>query len=483
MSWKDRLLELLGFGQKPGDPAAESPAEREAQRTVAPVVPRRRMTAIIGLDFGTSCTKCVVGVAGRAIAVRFADLTRPDTPYLLPTQLWFGVDRSLSLRKTANAQPVTGMKVGLMERADAICTLTNAHQATPVQLSAAYMGEVLRYVRTWLLAEKRDLIGDAELIWELNVGLPAKSHDNKIIHDAFTRAAYAGWALSQRNGTMYLGVAAEAIRVVSADTSIVSNATAIQLIPEVAAEVVGYARSAQRREGPHMMVDVGATTLDVCLFNLAETGDGHEYAFFATDVRTDLGALRLHTKRLLAIDSSSTGTDLETPLRPIPKSWRQYPGANGPAEAVDRQFREEAEGVVRRTASQAKQKQRSGLVVEVERVRGLERVRDGEIRVLMCGGGSAIPLYEGAVRGAAEKLCYGRHGSLGLKPFRIVPGLEVPRRLDAPQLPKKDFHRIAVAYGLSYSVDNIGRYTPPSELQPEPRWWATEFEDRRPEND
>jgi hypothetical protein len=231
------------------------------------------------------------------------------------------------------------------------------------------------------------------------------------------------------------------------------------------------------------MVDVGATTVDMCLFHLSEEESGYSYAFYATEVRTDLGAFRLHAKRRSAIDPAAGGIGLASPLDPIPLSYQNYSGANGAAAEVDRWFNAETEKTVRGVALRAKQKQRSGLVVEEERQRGLPRVRAGEIRVLMCGGGSHIPLYVEAVKEAGYALAPGGWTGLRLKPFGIVPGLEFPRRLDAPGLPQRDFHRLAVAYGLSFSVDNIGRFTPASELEPEPRWWLTEFQDSRPEND
>ena len=482
MGWRDRLLEILGLGRKPAELAqARTPQEQEPAGKAAPTQ-RRRLTAVIGLDFGTSCTKCVIGVAGRAIAVSFEGLTSPDNPYLLPTQLWLAGDRSVGLRGSSGALPITGIKVGLMEHPDRPYALGGGNEAAPVVLAAAYLGEVLRYACNWLVTAKRDLLGDVELSWQLNVGLPAKSHDDAGINDAFRRAVHAGWALSQMRGKVYLGVCSEVVKAVSGAAHELAGiaADAVNLIPEVAAEVVGYARSAQRRIGPHLMVDVGATTLDACLFDLSEEHGGYSYAFYATDIRSDLGAWRLHQKRKAAIDPATKGNGAEDPLKPIPKSYREYPGANGAAEQVDREFRDTAEATVQKVAWNAKMKRRSGLVVETERYRGLERVKEGEIRVLMCGGGSRVPLYEEAVRAAGKALAPGGKTNLRLKPFNILRGMEFPARLDAPKLRKADFDRLAVAYGLSHSVDNIGRFTPPSEVEAEPRWWTVEFEEHRP---
>ena len=478
MSWKDRLLEVLGLGRAPSVPGAPVPV---AGATKA----RRRVTAVIGLDFGTSCTKCVIGAAGRATAVPFKDLTSPDTPYLLPTQLWLGKDRSLSLLQSGGALSISGIKVGLMTNPDGFRALGGGREATPVMLAAAYLGEVIRYAQGWFLAEKAALLGNSDVAWQLNVGLPAKSHDDQEIQDAFRRAVHAAWALSQRQGMPNLGLSTEVVRAVSESAYSLTGISidAVNLVPEVAAEVVGYARSAQKREGPHLMVDVGATTVDVCLFHLAQAAEGFSYAFYATDVRSDLGAFRLHSRRRAAIDPSATDLGLNSPLEPIPFSYKSYSGANDAAREIDTWFGAETEKTVRTVAVRAKQKQRSGLVVEVEKQRGIERVKEGEIRVLMCGGGSTIPVYMDAVRAAGRELAPGGKTGQRLKPFGIVPGLEYPARLDAPGLRRADFHRVAVAYGLSFSVDNIGRFSPPSEIEPEPRWWLADFEDRRPEND
>jgi hypothetical protein len=425
----------------------------------------------------------VIGVAGQAIAVPFQGLSTATTPFLLPTQLWLGSDRALSLRRAKEARPITGIKVGLMEGPNEPRDLGGGNTGTPMALAAAYMAEVLRHARSWLLTERRDLIGAADVSWQLNVGLPAKSHEAEPIYGGYKRAVFAAWALSQRSGTLYLGVAAEAVRVASEASALPEGVSSIEVIPEVAAEVVGYARSAQKREGPHLMVDVGATTVDVCLFQLSQEEEGYSYAFYATDIRTDLGAYRLHMRRRSAIDPAARGLGLEDPLAPIPRTFRDYAGANSAAEHIDRWFTAETEKTVRTVASRAKQKQRSGLVVEVEKQHGIERIKTGEIRVLMCGGGSALPIYLDAVRQAGQALAPNGWTGLRLKPFGIVPGLEYPARLQASSLRKSDFHRIAVAYGLSYSVDNIGRFTPPSEIEPEPRWWLADFEDKRPEND
>ena len=51
-----------------------------------------------------------------------------------------------------------------------------------------------------------------------------------------------------------------------------------EIIPEIAAGAVGYALSDLRREGLHVMVDIGASTVDVCSFLLHEKEGNDRYS-------------------------------------------------------------------------------------------------------------------------------------------------------------------------------------------------------------
>lgn len=468
---------LLTPAEPPAPPAlppaaAAAPLHLKARRVRTPVV--------IGLDFGTSCTKCVIGVRGRAFAVQFQGSQAGTKMYLLATQLWVGKDNTLALSGKGAGSWYQQLKVDLMERPDKQAPWGDTKTVTPMILTTGFIAHALRTGREWFLNSTEDFLADAEPVWEFNLGLPAKSHDDPKVRDSFRTVALAGWDLSMAEGPINIAAAANAVTRASLADFIPQSISrdSVHLVPEVAAEVVGYARSAQKREGPHLMVDVGATTVDVCLFQLSEVDTGYCYAFYGTDVRSDLGALRLHTHRRKAIDPSAAGWGLASPLDPIPASYRDYAGANGAAAEVDDWFGAETEKTVEVVAANAKKKQRSGLVVEVEKHRGLEREKAGDIRVLMCGGGSAIPLYVDAVREAGRALAPGGRTGLRLKRFNIVPGLEFPDRLEVPGLRKADFHRIAVAYGLSFTVDNIGRFIPPSEIEPEPRRHLVDFSDR-----
>src|SRR5258708_13767860 len=145
---------------------------------------------IIGLDFGTSCTKVVVGARGHAYAVPFPGHTLVEWPYLLPTRLWMRAGGELTLNKIGEGRWVSHLKVDLMERPwqRSLAAAAGGVQE-PVVFAAAYLGIVIRSVRAWFLTETRAVLGTSEVIWQLNVGLPARSHEEGPIRIAFWTAA------------------------------------------------------------------------------------------------------------------------------------------------------------------------------------------------------------------------------------------------------------------------------------------------------
>ena len=168
--------------------------------------------------------------------------------------------------------------------------------------------------------------------------------------------------------------------------------------------------------------------------------------------------------------------DISDPLSLVPRSVREYPGATNDSISIDDEFRDRCEEVVRGVAVRSKRKAPNDLSVDGHRQASVDTRKSGEIRVMLTGGGSLIPLYERSVVLAGRKL--GPGGGLGLrmKSFGSPLTMEMPDSLVAPDLPRAAYHRLAVAYGLSYSVDNIGRYIPPSAIGDLTTWHRVEYE-------
>ncbi|MFI3220495.1 MAG: hypothetical protein QX189_15450, partial [Methylococcales bacterium] len=79
--------------------------------------------------------------------------------------------------------------------------------------------------------------------------------------------------------------------------------------------------------------------------------------------------------------------------------------------------------------------------------------------LFICGGGSQIAIYKDAVNDWSKKL----QKNLRLCGFSSK-SLSEPRNFEAPDLPPNSFHRMAVAYGLSFPPEEIGKIIPKSEI-------------------
>jgi len=79
------------------------------------------------------------------------------------------------------------------------------------------------------------------------------------------------------------------------------------------------------------------------------------------------------------------------------------------------------------------------------------------VPVFLSGGGGQMPLYREALKSAANMLMIIWAGFQWME-------LPKPSDLQAPGLDTHHYHRLAVAYGLSFSSLDIGRITPPGEI-------------------
>ena len=90
--------------------------------------------------------------------------------------------------------------------------------------------------------------------------------------------------------------------------------------------------------------------------------------------------------------------------------------------------------------------------------------RNEKLRVFICGGGGQDPFYEKKVVRKVEKVLDDMLQAFG--GFNIQP-IPCPKEIEWPagiEIKKENYHRIAVAYGLSLSSDDVGHIVPPGQV-------------------
>lgn len=469
----DWLRRVFGGGEPPPGPGRLPATRRPVRRTTPPRVgpadsrllqfsgaQRGPTRVIVGFDFGTSCSKVVIqspyAHARRAVPIDFEDLGHSSSSYLLPCVLHRDASGSFSLRRTAQcAETRTDLKLRLIRSA--------IPSTEDLAWAASFLGLALREARARFLRTEADIFGAELLRWSLNVGVPSASFDDTRMNEPFLRAARAGWRLSLSPACPTLEDAVAALEFSDGATFVTFD---IDAVPEVAAEVVGYARSTQRRDGLHLIIDVGASTVDVCGFVLHEQQGDLINTQLVTMVRP-LGLLALHEARMRGANGRAPFDRFpEDLVQPIPE-WERLDLDAPTREALRRCDDAYVEECARRMLMQT-------LVVLKRDIHPMAAAWEEGLPVFVLGGGSRARVVERVV-GFAHKV--------GLEVFAPYRGFT---RM-TPQLPwdPEDAEavadlsaRLSVAYGLSFEKVNIPVVHPPEDGRPMSAYRPTNWQQR-----
>ena len=396
---------------------------------------------VVGLDFGTSRTKVVVRTPDlhdeRALAVSFETHGESSNPYLLPTQIWLDAQGICRL-EPSEGRHVEDIKVGLFQNIEDFDRNGSSKEQSyldPETMAVAYLTLVLQYTRAWFLKTQKDVISHFRTLnWAVNLGVPSPYVGTNETSSRFRRVGHAACLLSERESPrLQVGVdeAEEALKAIDADgfgDDVGRWKCDFDIKPEIVAAAVGYAHSDQRREGVHLMIDVGASTLDVCTFLLHQNDGSDRYSLLTTNVEP------LGTFRLVQQDRHELSKECAVMLR---KVIQELLPPNGLAAREDI-FR-----------------------------------AHGRLPIFLTGGGSKHRFYIGCVDELEDAI---------RNVFRVnnkgIRRLQLPVPNTAADDAAAVFHRLAVAWGLSYRAVDIGDVLPPEEIErPEPLGRIT-WEDR-----
>ena len=376
---------------------------------------------ILGLDLGTSSTKTIVRLPFEpgepTIAIPVPNPCRSDqAPYLWRTSLWLDARGAFFPWPEPGATVLDCVKQGLMlGRSET--PVSSSRVPVPVsraQVGVAYLAFVIRYVRGWLLRHRHHLFTGRKPVWFVSLGMPAASYDDLTLAQPYRRIGAAALQLAKTDTP----VSAESADIFLNDPHVIRAGTSeadaeslgVAVFPEAAAEMTGFARSTRGAPDLYLMVDIGAMTLDACLFRLnSDAAGGSLYSFMAADVRP-LGVESFHWFR-----------------------------AEGKTEAG---FKEQCSRMLH------------SVVLRTSRRKDPHAATwkpGNDVPVFIAGGGAANPLHQDIVESLGPWLR--RYvGNEGIRPL----DLHVPNTLDLPE-PLEDLSRMAVAWGLSYPATEIGR--------------------------
>lgn len=391
-----------------------------------------RFYLTVGFDFGTSSSKIVVNAPygdGRSFAFPVPKYFQMDSH----PNLWRSIlshdldDNTFSLIPKEQSIQIANLKTSLMGKPSKVLATVNGFQLTAEHLCAAYVGLLLRYVKGWVWKNFNDFFGvnngDVSVIWEVNFGLPAATLDSTPDLKRFELAFNAAWVISED----IKDVSAESIRL--AFELAVSRKDALRSItslrPEVAAEAIGLLRSHLADFGTYVLIDVGASTLDICVFDYLDGDERERQAMFVADVSL-LGA---ESPRWM--DELNKNADFKFSEDHLIKSIRTAIG--------------------------------TPVVYTKTRMHMYSEAWTGNLRIILAGGGKDSQTHQQAIE--RFKSSWLRHTDTKEVTF-IQPVL--PKNL-LTDCGGEQFHRLSVAWGLSLNKGEFVKVHLPSAIKPQLR--------------
>lgn len=408
----------------------------------------RRLQIVLGIDFGSAFTKVVIGETRARYAVSFQEPANGIGSYLLPGKLLIAKDGTCSLtfqpvldgshQRQGDQEERTDLKIHLLER--------DFGERSQID-ACAYLALVIRYSRNWLEETHGNYFQDRELDWFINIGLPTDNwHDNELT-EVYRKITKAAWALA----CIPVPISVNQVRLILFNRSAIRaiddyyiHPDKIGVFPEFAAQIAGYVKSPLRKHDLHALIDVGAGTLDVTVFNVWEQEGDDLFPIFAKDVAS-LGVYYLNQNR---VDESK-----------YQGSWRPDPFAEASndeevakllnisprgLQEIDKPFCSKVRSLITEQLKYTKK----------ERYPESRRWASG-IPTFLCGGGSRLQMYANIF----EEL------ESAKPPCKItLARLPKPESLQAPSVTDADFDRLSVAYGLSLSQFDIGIVKPHDEI-------------------
>lgn len=441
---------------------------------------KRPLAVVLGIDFGTSSTKAVIRVpyytGSPTYAIPLGEMESTDasrlssgmestearlSKYILATRISVDNDGQCFLSAASGLSTHANLKTDLMSESVNEFSLESGLPSTSSAIvrCTAYLALVLRKSIDWFNHSQKHIFGRFTYDWMMNMGLPAAVDDNPCLRKRFELVARAAWLASVHSGDISLGYCQQAIsEVINCEISRDEHSIAdIELIPEVIAQAIGYAKSQSKDDGLHVLVDVGAGTLDVCSFNLYLKDDELQWPVLTADVRP-LGAIHLHDVRMRAAQSSidehfGKWSDITDPMIKIPSSVEKYLPDQGKIRnsvwMSQRRFVSRCRSILGST------------IIDLKKTRYPNSPNwSGSVPVFVSGGGANLGPFREAIDCISKWMKDYFKSSQGLK----SEALPLPDGITA-DLQDDSYHRLSVAYGLSYPPFDIGEYTVPREIE------------------
>lgn len=404
----------------------------------------------IGIDFGTSYTK----VCWRNLNMEqsgVVDFSKGTglgwRASMIPSAVWLNRSGDIIFDRLAERESPSGFKkvdslkmrlAGLnleeVRRSFNFAKLRSLKQERGdiETLASAHLCNTLIRSRQWLHNHHSEMFVKRKPVWSARVGIPVRIFDSPA-GIRFKRVLEKAWLAS------YAGI--ESLKNLHDAREIFRSLDSAEVdcfaYPEIAAAVQSFVSAPNAREGFYLYCDIGGGTLDGAVFRLRKENGQKKVNFYAGNIQ---------------------------PFG-VQAVLDRHPGVSRQALADYKSPRKKPDAAV----EDALEPEERAINLEVAPLTttAKEKYRDGwrsvaEVPVFLGGGGRDLAFFDEAVFGTyrAHKL-----DRAGIPKFtaKVVPR---PEDFDLGDVPAEEFHRFAVAYGLSIDHGAAPELLLPKDIPP-----------------
>ena len=414
---------------------------------------------VVGLDFGTAFTKCVVRDAhvrdpGRAHPVRFK--LAGSSSYLVPSVVYMDGDKRYSafdVDENATLRRIDHLKMRLVSCADpARAHAWGMDQIEETKVSSAwFIAQVLAHVGREIREIWPDFGDRPDDTCFVNICVPIAYAEGQGIETTILDSLCAAWNTVGPAGVTPPSVAEVSLALRASD-ALIEARNFCYAYPETSANLQTYLRSRARLPGLYLLMDVGAGTMDLSFFILhSDTGTDKPLIYLHGSV-LDVGSSRLEIEVLKRNPSFRTA---DVVAHKEGRVKRSDPLITKELDWARRHLRNEVAVGVGKGVSDAEARLSEDLRVSQRQMK--------EVNLLFAGGGFCRDPYEEGAR------FFHRNRQWSHEPLaRELPeavDIKWPKSSDAVRV---SFKRLSVAYGLSFPRFELENHKFPNEVTPAP---------------
>ncbi|NET36000.1 MAG: hypothetical protein F6K19_28895 [Cyanothece sp. SIO1E1] len=307
---------------------------------------------------------------------------------------------------------------------------------TVENLCVYYLSRVISRAQAWIQTHRQDLLENQSVRWSVNVGVPVEYCDSPAL-DRFNQVLSLAWLLNYTSfdeplTLQSLNQIIEQLQYWHSQKF--DGKLDCETTPEISAAVWSFLSSRQAQDGFYTFFDVGDGTLDGASFHFSRAGNGEQphVDFYSGRVKP-LGVTVLLQQAASEIRISPDTLRLELFTQTTNSGSGLYHKIK--RSTVHRHVQQLIGEVVMNGHEGHKRLHPTVFKADMGQ----------KLRVFIAGGGGKTDFYQNTIQNTHQDFQQDRAGI----PAYQIKQIPVPRELLMNGINRCEFHRFAVAYGLS----------------------------------